>query len=116
MTTEVKDTKGLVEAVDLALGVVSVGKQAKADGKVDLNDLGLLLQLVPLIGPAVQDLSDIPAELKDLSTDEAAALIAHVGGKLSLGSAHAEKVATEALKLVAQAYSLFQALEAPATV
>lgn len=111
--TEAKDTKGLTEVVDAILTGISVFKQAEADGKIDLSDLGLLLQLVPVVGPAISDASDIPAELKDLSTEEAAALVAHVMVKLSLGNEHAQAVATEALKFAAQGFALYKAISAP---
>ena len=112
--TEAVGIKGTTEVVDAILTGVSVFQQAKADGKIDLSDLGLLLQLIPAIGPVAQDIGGVPAELKDLSAEEAQALVAHIMAKLNIADAHALAVATESLKFAAQGWSLYQAIKAPA--
>ena len=70
------------EVLDLFFTGVLTGKAAKAnDGKIDMNDLPLLMGLIPKIGPAFNDINLIPAELKDLDANEAAELQAFILGK-----------------------------------
>lgn len=112
--TEAKGTKELKELVDLALTGVEVGVKASADGKVDVQDLGLLLTLVPTVGPAIDGIGEIPGELADLSTEEAAELVAHVMAKLAVDDAKAREVIEKALKAAAAVYALVKAIKAPA--
>src|SRR5690606_14394263 len=87
--SEAHGTKELKELLDLILKGVEVGVLASKDGKVDAQDLGLLLTLVPHIQPAVDGVGMIPAELGDLSAEEAAEVIAHVMARLSVDNAKA---------------------------
>jgi hypothetical protein len=98
--SEKKDLKATKEMLHLLLTGVKVGVQAAADKKIDLNDAGLLFQLVPAIGPAVADAKDIPAELSDLSEDEGVELVAFVAAELAIPDAHARKVVEKALKAI----------------
>jgi hypothetical protein len=111
--TETKGTQDLVELVDLVLTGVDIVKKAKADGKIGFEDAGLLLAVIPALGPAMAGIDQIPAELKDLSGDEAQALIAHVMAKLSLENSKAQAVAESALKFAAAGWGLFSALKLP---
>lgn len=108
-------TKEVKELLDLALTGVDVGVKASADGKIDAADLALLLQLVPTVGPAIDGIGEIPAELADLDAAEAADVVAHVMAKLSIADAHARAVTEAALKAIAANYELVQAIRAPAT-
>lgn len=69
----IKETKEV-----LALGF-SLGKALKSakenDGKIDLNDIGLLLTVIPNVVPAVNDISLVPKELKDLDAAEGQELL-----------------------------------------
>lgn len=110
---EAKSTKELTEIVDLGLGIISVGEAAMKDGKVDVSDLALLFQLVPLVAPAIDGMGEIPAEVADLSEQEAADLAAHVMLKLSIGDAHAREVVEKSLKAAAAVYALVKAIKTP---
>jgi hypothetical protein len=63
------------------------------------------------VGPALDGSGQIPAELKDLSADEAAQVIAHVGAKLGLENSKAMHIAEAALKVAASSYSLVKAIQ-----
>lgn len=93
---EQKGTKELTEVVDLGLAGVDAFIKIKADGKVDLNDLPLALNFLTQIGPALDKIDQVPAEIKDLSVEEASALTAHVMAKLSIG----EEAAIEKINAV----------------
>jgi hypothetical protein len=114
--SEKKGVKELKEMIDLALAGVDVGIKASADGKVDVQDLSLLLSLIPLAGPAIDGVGEIPAELSDLSADEAAEVVAHIMAKLSLGNGKAIRVAEKALKAALAVYMLVQEVKAPEEV
>lgn len=68
----IKNTKELM-IFGMQLGLA--GKMAMADGKLSVADLGLVAKVFPHIGPAVDDIGDVPAELKDIDADEAQELL-----------------------------------------
>ena len=60
------------EVLVFAFSLGNALKQAKAnDGKIDMMDIGLLMTVIPTIGPAFDDIALIPKELKDLDLAEA---------------------------------------------
>jgi dihydrodipicolinate synthase/N-acetylneuraminate lyase len=73
--------KGVKEMLELIAGlkeVAKLGKLALKDGKIDLNDLALLSQLLvkqQVMIDALQGLGDVGDEVKDLSLEEAMQLI-----------------------------------------
>lgn len=75
---DVKNIQEVLEAIEL-MGVA--GKQVMKDGKVDLADLptaiGLLSQLDKVV-KAVDGIDQIPAEVKDITSEEAKVLIEQV--------------------------------------
>lgn len=109
---EQKGTKELKELLDLALTGVEVGVAAQKDGHIGVEDLGLLLKLVPTIQPALDGIGEIPAELADLSTEEAADVVAHVMAKLVIDDAKARLVIEKALKAIVANYELIKAVKA----
>lgn len=109
--TETKNTEHLTKLVDLALTGVDVAKKALADGHVGLEDLGLLIALVPAVGPAIDGIGEVPAELKDLSADEAQALAAHVMAKLVVEDAKARAIVEASLGMVAASLKLAAAIK-----
>ena len=74
-TTTIKETKELLEG----LGKVAVAaKKIAADGKVNAEDLSVLIDLVTdvdSLSAAVKDAGDIPSELKDLDQAEVLEII-----------------------------------------
>lgn len=76
----IKNTK---EMLKLAIAIAVILKQAKEnDGKININDLPLLIRLSGSFGPALDDAKLIIPELKDLDSDEAKELIAYFGQEL----------------------------------
>jgi hypothetical protein len=75
------EEKGVKELLELVAGLKEVGLLVKGslkDGKIDLNDLSLLLGLLPkqqILLDAFQGLSEVDDEVKDLSLDEAMLVI-----------------------------------------
>jgi hypothetical protein len=76
--------KGIKEIVELLDGVKVLAieaKQALADGSIGMGDLKELLDLFSNVGvltAAVQGVGEIPSEIKDLSGEEAQALVGKV--------------------------------------
>ena len=84
MSEEVKEEKmGVKESKDMLALAFSLGKvikEAKAnDGKVDAKDLMLLMQIIPTLGPAIEGMDKIPAEIKDIDVEEAKELLVYAG-------------------------------------
>lgn len=102
--------ENLKEVLDLGLTLVEIGKSASADGKIGLDDLPLLLKLPKVVSPALADMDKIPAELKDLSVEEAAELTAHVVSKLAIDNEKAKVIAEKALKAGFAVYDLIRAV------
>ena len=75
------DIKNTKEVVMLAFALGNAIKQANADGKVGYEDIGLLMTVIPSFGPAFEDISKVPAELKDLDAAEAQELREMVASK-----------------------------------
>ncbi len=80
------DIHNLKEVLKLGFEMGKVGKAAMADGKIDVADFALLMALVPHVGPAFDDISSVPAELKDMDAAERQELLefaaAELGGVL----------------------------------
>jgi len=91
----VKNTK---EIVDVALEGVRIGYAATADGKVDLNDLALLLGLVPKVAPAIQDAKVSLLELQELDAADQVELVSHVMVNLAVDEPHARRLVEKSLK------------------
>lgn len=70
------ESKSIKESMELLEGIKVLAMDARAvmaDGKIDIKDLGVAMGLVAQFGTlnrAVSGVSDVPAELKDLSADE----------------------------------------------
>ena len=66
------DIKNSKEVLIFAFSLGMTIKEAKKnDGKIDMLDMPLLMSVIPTIGPAFEDISIVPKELKDLSIAEA---------------------------------------------
>lgn len=105
-------TTELKELLTLVLDGVAVGVDAAKDGKIDFADVPLVFRLIPDLGPAFSNVGQVPAELADLTQEEAADVVAFVMSKLALDDAKARAVIVAALKTLASGYELVQALRA----
>lgn len=106
-----ESTKELTELLNLLCDTVNVAVKASEDGKVDLADLPLLFNIIPEVGPAFQGVDKIPAELADLTTEEASELVTHVAARLLVTDAHAKAVIDAALKAAVANYNLYAAIK-----
>lgn len=82
-TVGIEETK---EALTMMAGFVKVADAAMADGKVTFEDAGHLMIAVPSIGPGVDGIAKVPAELGDLTEAEEKVLEAHIDEKFGDGT------------------------------
>lgn len=105
------DIKNTLEAIELAATLAKTIDAARADGKVDLNDLGLLMGIMPKLGPALDDITQIPAEIRDLDADELnlirEKIIETVG---AVSSERVERIANSSLGLAIALHDLITAI------
>ena len=105
----IKETK---ELLALVISSANVAQAAYADKHIGVEDLALLLTLVPKIEPAFTDINLIPKEFSNLSVAEAAELIAFVTTELAVADVKAKDVIEKSLKVAFAAYELLVALRA----
>lgn len=110
------DTHALKDMVHLVLVGVGVIADAEKDGHIGVEDLGLLLRLVPAVGPAAADAAQIPAEFSALDPAAAADLVAFVMAELTISDAHAKLVIQKSLYVISQVYGLVKTIQNPAAV
>jgi hypothetical protein len=115
MGTEVRNVQNLKEVLDLALAGVKLVSDAQKDGHIGVEDLGLILNLIPVVGPAFDKIGEVPAEIGDLSSEEAAELAGYVMAKLTLSDEKARKVIDASFKLLSAGLAMMAAFKtAPA--
>lgn len=107
------DTKNTKELIGLVIKTANAIKDAGADGKIDIADIGLILPLIPAIGPAVENIASVPAELADMDQAEAQELIDMVKNDLKIGDEHTKNIIAASLKLVGAGVELIKAIKAP---
>lgn len=112
--TEAKSIKNLKEAVALVLAGAKVVGAARADGAINVADAGLLLNLIPVMGPAIEDIGQVPAELADLSAEEAAELCTFIMASQAVESEKAKALIQGAFRVLAGAVQIIGAFKAPA--
>lgn len=106
---------GVVETkqlLDVVLTGVDIVRKAGADGAINFADLGLLLSLVPVVGPGLDGADRIPAELADLDAADATEVVSYVMAKLSINDAHAVEVIDSALKVLLSVWTLVNTIKA----
>lgn len=87
-----KGNKETKDVLALGFAFAKAYKAAKADGQVNSMDLPLLVSAFPALGPALEGIDQVPAELKDLDLEE-------VGDILAFSAAHlSESADSESLK------------------
>lgn len=89
----IQNTKELIQ---MGAATAKIIKQAKEnDGAYSAMDLPLLINLFPTMGPALDDIASVPAELKDLDADELKEL-------LQFGAAHIGEAYSDSPALIAK--------------
>lgn len=110
-------TENLVALLKLGFAAGNGLKVALADGKLDFSDLAQLGPVLPLLGPALDNIDQAPKEWADLDDAEAAELLAE--GKALLAGVpetEAKVVLAKALKtglVVGELVSALKLLYAP---
>lgn len=102
--------KELKELVALVVAVVKAGQAAAADGKLDLNDLGFLMAVVPALGPALDNMGGIAAELDNWDEAHEAEMIAYIDQQFGDGTW--ELISEDALLAASHMLSLAKKLGA----
>jgi len=114
--SEVKGLKETKEVLDFAIGAVTAVNNITADKKIDFSDLAHVMALLPIAGPALDGVKEIPAELMDLTSQEGVEMVAYVAAKLSLENSHAKDIALAAMKAAVATFELIKAVKAPVVV
>lgn len=109
-TEQIIGTPEIDQLVDLVVAGYKAVQAARADGKIDVSDAGLLLTLIPLIGPAVVGLEKAPAELMDLTTEEGLALLARASGILGEQPEKVKEIAEGVIQMVAGGIKVYKAV------
>jgi len=104
--------KETTEVCDLIVDMVKVGIEIGKDGKVSVEDVTTLFRLIPVVGPAFDNLKAIPEELKDMDPSEAAELVAHVATRLALENEKAQVITEKSLKCAVSIYDLVKTITA----
>ena len=81
MAEELKGIEGTLALLQALQDLAVDAKKVLADGKVDLADLPVAMNLLSQLGDftkAIQGINELPAEIKDLSADEINQLVAKV--------------------------------------
>lgn len=102
--------QALKAVVDLGLACVEAGVKVAGDGKLTLEDVGAIVAVLPAVLPVVTTAGTLPAELSDLSEEEAAELATHVMLKLAVDDAKARAVISSSLKVAAAVVGLVKAI------
>ena len=98
-----------LEVVTLGAALGKAFNSANSDGTVNAADLGELIAVVPHISPAVDGISQVPAELKDLDPKEAQILVDKVSEIAGVvGSEKAQRLTEKSLKLGLAGLELIQ--------
>lgn len=107
------ESVGIKETKELLKFVVELGlafDKAYADKKFELHELSLLVAPMMDAGPAFEGLDKVGGELKDLTTEEAAELVAFVKDELDLQNDNLEEVIENALEVGLKVYGFIKLL------
>lgn len=105
------DVKNTKEVLKLIISGYKVYGLAKADGKIDLSDLGFLMTMLPHLQPAFDDASKIPTEVKDLDAAEAQELATFIVTELGVVEGQTAEIINASLGLLVSGYKLYAAIK-----
>lgn len=112
MSEEKKGVKEVLDVVDCGVALVNCGLLVAKDKKISLDDLPHVFAVIPKLVPAIEGVKEIPAELKDIDSAEAAEVVAHVASTLAVESEKAKVVIGASLKTVMAVKELVEAVVA----
>lgn len=93
----IKETK---EVLAFAMSLHMMYDQAKADGKIDMNDVGLIILPVTKLIPAIDNIKAVSEEIKDLDAAEKAELDAWIKQEYDIADDELEAKIEKGLSLV----------------
>ena len=76
------DITALKAVVDVGVAVAGVVKNSLLDGKIDINDIGFLIPVIPTLGPFFENIGDVGNELFELDKEEMDELVAYTKPKV----------------------------------
>lgn len=109
---ENKGIKELKEAVDLVVAGIKAVQTAQSDGSINLSDAGLVLTLIPKIGPAIENIGAVPGEIADLSAEEVAELSASIMASQAVDGEKAKALIEGGFQIIGGAVKIIGALKA----
>jgi len=104
------DIRELTEVVSLALEICDSGHLVFADGKVGFGDISALWGLIQKLGPAFQGIALVPAELKDLSSEELKSLADMVMADYGVQESPAHEAINKSLLAIRAIYDVYLAI------
>lgn len=107
---KIEDVKEIKDVLKLVISGYKAYGAAMADGKLGWEDFGHLMPVFPNISAAVENISDIPAEFKDLDAEEARELADYVQAELDIDEqSRIGQIIDGALKIVAGGFQVYSA-------
>ena len=103
--------KELKDLLSLVLGVANAVVAAERDGKIDMGDIGLLIGLVPKVGPAIEGVGEIPSELAAMQPEDAADIALFVASQLALDNEKAKAIIDKSLQTIVAVMGLVKAIK-----
>lgn len=104
-----KGITNTLEVITLGASLTSTIASAREDGKINAEDFVKLVAVIPHVKPAFDDISEVPAELKDLDSAETELVLERVKGIVGdVGSEKAIAYAESALKI---GLAVYEAIE-----
>lgn len=70
--------KETLEVIDFGMAIISGMYQAKADGKIDMNDIGFIMPAGMAAPAAFEGITEVMNEIKDLKEEEVVVIKNHV--------------------------------------
>lgn len=107
-------TQETKEVLDFVVQLAHSIESARADGSIGFSDVTDLVDVLMKVGAAFDGISEVPAEVKDLTEEEAAELNQHVKDTLDLQDDRAESITELSLDIGLKVYQLIQLLKTPA--
>lgn len=107
-----KSTKELGEVLKFVCSLANGIGEAAKDGEISFGDATHLMPLLYRLPAAADGISEIPAEVKDISEKEYGELVQMVRDELDLPQDKIEMAVEEGLELSLKLYSLVQKLRA----
>lgn len=103
----------LKSIVDLGMAVAGFVKNASLDGKIDLNDIGFLIPIIPTLGPFFEKLGTIDDEFLEIDKDDEDNLVAYTKPKLdaSLTDEKIREIVRHSLRIGLHVGGLLSALK-----